>query len=119
MRQESAMDTGPRSPNNFLSSLSSADFNLLRPHLEHVELIHESVLANAGDTLTRVYFPHSGVISLVLSLVHGERIGVAMVGRDSVFGAAAALNGLIALNDAIVQLPGEASTLEVAYLRSA
>jgi CRP-like cAMP-binding protein len=42
-----------------------------------------------------------------------------MVGRDSVYGAAAALNGRVALNDAIVQIPGAASTIDVAHLRKA
>jgi CRP-like cAMP-binding protein len=113
------MDVSPRSPNNLLSSLSAADFELLRPHLQHAELIHETTLARAGDAIARVYFPHSGIISLVLSLADGERIEVAMVGRDSVFGASAALDGRTALNDAIVQLPGEASTLDVSHLRAA
>ena len=42
-----------------------------------------------------------------------------MVGRDSVYGASAALDGGIALNDAIVQFQGDASILEVADLRAA
>jgi CRP-like cAMP-binding protein len=117
MRQESAL--APRSPNNLLASLSPADFALLRPHLQQVELVHEAVLAEAGETQDRVYFPHSGIISLVLSLAGGERIEVAMVGRDSVYGASVALNGQAALNDAIVQLPGEASTLDASHLRAA
>jgi CRP-like cAMP-binding protein len=119
MRQESALAKEPRSPNNLLASLSPKDFELLRPHLRQEELIHEVVLARAGETLDRVYFPHSGIISLVLSLAGGEKIEVAMIGRDSIFGASAALNGQAALNDAIVQLPGEASTLDVAHLRAA
>jgi hypothetical protein len=42
-----------------------------------------------------------------------------MTGRDSVFGGSAALDGKISLTDAVVQLPGTASTLEVAVLRAA
>jgi CRP-like cAMP-binding protein len=42
-----------------------------------------------------------------------------MIGRDSIFGASAALDGNISLTDAIVQLPGTASTLEVGVLRTA
>ena len=113
------MNARPPSPNNLLASLSRADFELLGPHLRDAELVHETVLARAGDSLDRVYFPHSGIISLVLTLEGGEAIEVAMVGRDSVYGAAAALDGRIALNDAIVQIPGTASTLDIGRLRSA
>jgi hypothetical protein len=42
-----------------------------------------------------------------------------MVGRDSVYGASAALDGGIALNDAIVQLAGQASIVDVAQVRAA
>ena len=42
-----------------------------------------------------------------------------MVGRDSVFGAAAALDGGISLTDAVVLLPGTASILDVADFRAA
>lgn len=77
------------------------------------------VVVEADAPLARVYFPHSGVISLVVSLAGGEMIEAAMVGRDSIFGASAALDGGVSLNDAIVQLAGAASTLDVAHLRAA
>jgi CRP-like cAMP-binding protein len=113
------LDARPRSPNRLLTSLLPADFELLRPHLQDVELVHETVLARAGDTLSRVYFPHSGAISLVLTLEGGEAIEIAMVGRDSVYGASTSIDGRVAVNDAIVQIPGAASTLDVAHLRTA
>jgi hypothetical protein len=87
------MDARARPPNNLLAALSAADLELLRPRLHEVELIHETVLARAGDTLERVYFPSSGILSLVVTLEGGEAIEVAMVGLDSVYGAAAALGG--------------------------
>ena len=113
------MDAIPRSPNHLLAVLPGADFEQLRPHLQTIELVQETVLVAAGDRLTRVFFPHNGVISLVVSLAGGGMVEVAMVGRDSVFGASAALDGNISLTDAIVQLPGAASTLEVGILRTA
>jgi CRP-like cAMP-binding protein len=108
-----------RSPNKLLASLSVADFELLRPHLRSVELKHKAALVRTGEPLTYVYFPDNGVISLVVRLLNGDTIEAAMIGRDSVFGAAAALNGCIAINDAIVQLPGTASILGVAQIRRA
>jgi CRP-like cAMP-binding protein len=102
-----------------LASLPPEEIELLRPYLKPLELAAQTVLVTAGEPLTRVYFPHSGIISLVTRLNEGETVEAAMIGRDSVFGASAALNGDIALNEAIVQLPGTASIVEVAHLRQA
>jgi len=55
----------------------------LRPHLKPVELVHEAVLFEPGETVDRVYFPHTGIISLVIALASGEVIEAAMIGRDS------------------------------------
>jgi CRP-like cAMP-binding protein len=108
-----------RSPNRLLASLPPADFELFRPYLKTIELVQEKVLISAGDHQTKAYFPHSGVISLVVSLADGKTVEIAMVGRDSIFGASAALDGNISLTDAVVQLPGFASTLAVEHLRHA
>ena len=105
--------------NHLLQAMPAAEFEVLRPHLEFVELVREAVLVQAGAPLTHVYLPHSGVISLVVSLSEGQTVEVAMVGRDSVFGAAAALDGRISLTDAVVMLPGTASILDVANFRAA
>jgi CRP-like cAMP-binding protein len=105
--------------NHLLQSLPAAEFDALRPHLQFVELVREAVLVEAGAPLTHVYLPHSGIISLVVSLAEGQMVEVAMVGRDSVFGAAAALDGRISLTDAVVMLPGTASILDVAHFRAA
>jgi CRP-like cAMP-binding protein len=88
------------------------------PHLETIELVQETLLVGAGDPLTRVYFPHDGVISLVVSLAAGGSVEVAMIGQDSIFGGSAALDGNISLTDAVVQLSGRASTLAVGILRT-
>ena len=44
-------------------------------------------------------------------------IEVAMIGRDSMVGASAALDGEVSLNKAIVQLAGSGSSLDVAQFR--
>jgi CRP-like cAMP-binding protein len=77
----------------------------------------EEVLFEAGDKVDRVYFPHSGIISLVIELAGGETIEAAMIGRDSMLGATSALDGEISLNKAIVQLSGVGETLDVAQFR--
>jgi hypothetical protein len=59
------LDAIARSPNQLLAALSAADLELLRSHLETIELVQEDVLVAAGDRLTRIFFPHNGAISLV------------------------------------------------------
>jgi CRP-like cAMP-binding protein len=107
----------PSSPNRLLASLAPADFESLRPHLKPTKLKNETVLYEAGDTVDRVFFPHSGIISLVVELSGGQAIEAAMIGRDSLLGATAALDGQVSLNKAIVQLPGHSEILNVAKFR--
>jgi CRP-like cAMP-binding protein len=108
-----------QSSNGMLAALPAATFHQLAPYLQTFELRHETVLVQAGDRLTHVYFPHGGVISLVVALAGGEMIEVAMVGRNSLMGGFAGLEDRIALTSAIVRLPGTASLLEVERFRKA
>ena len=114
------MDWAPRSPNGFLASLLPEDFELIRPHLRTVDLVQEAVLVEVDEILKRAYLPHQGVISIVVKLAKGENVQIAMVGRDSIFGAFSALgDDPTALDSAIVLVPGIASTLDVDRLRAA
>jgi CRP-like cAMP-binding protein len=113
------LESAPRSPNGFLSSLAADDYELIRPHLRTADLAQESVLVEVNETLKRAYLPYRGVISLVVRLARGENVQVAMVGRDSIFGAFSALGHGTALNSAIVLISGVASTLDLDRLRAA
>ncbi len=113
------MDSIPRSANGFLSSLSADDYDLIRPHLRTVDLPPELELVEIRQTIRRAYLPHRGVISLVVKLTRGENIQVAMIGRDSIFGAFSALGDPTAPNSAVVLVPSVASTLDVDRLRAA
>src|SRR5436190_1969876 len=106
------------SSNEFLTGLSKADFNRLRPHLKPMELPHETVLFDAGSAIPRVYFPTSGIVSLVIELENGGTVEAGMIGRDGVVGASAAFDGPNALNKAIVQSAGEALTIDPQQLKA-
>ncbi|HJS62088.1 MAG TPA: Crp/Fnr family transcriptional regulator [Pseudolabrys sp.] len=106
-----------QSSNMLLDSVPAKTFAAIEPHLKTVELVHGEVLTEAGDEVTRVYFPHSGVISLVVELNIGDMIETAMVGRDGALNLSSALDGKVSLNKTIVQLAGAASTIEVDRLR--
>ena len=106
-----------KSPNSLLASLPADVFSALSPHLKLVELKFGDVLAETGGAVRKVYFPYSGVISLVVELDVGSMIETAMVGRDGVLSAAAALDGKVSLNKGVVQLAGSAGAMEVDQLR--
>jgi len=55
----------------------------------------------------------------MVRLSEGQTVEVATIGRDSVFGAAVALDGGVSLTAAVVVLPGTASVLDAAGLRAA
>ena len=106
-----------KSPNRLLASLPSGVYSALTPHLKIVELKFGDVVAEAGSAIRQVYFPYSGVISLVVELDVGSMIETAMVGHDGVLNAAPALDGKVSLNKGIVQMAGSAGTIEVSRLR--
>jgi hypothetical protein len=107
------------SGNLLLASLSPSDAAALEPHLKPVHLEHEKVLFEAGGEVTDIYFPTGAIVSLVVGLSSGEVIEAAMVGKDGVVGASAALGGNIPVNQGIVQLAGPALMCNVDVLKSA
>src|SRR5262249_49366818 len=107
-----------RPPNRLLQSLHAIDFEAIQPHLQIVDLNRESLLVEAGAPLTHVFLPHSGIVSLVVSLSEGQAVEVAMIGRDGIVGAAEALGDGISLTDAVVLCPGTASALTTADFRT-
>jgi CRP-like cAMP-binding protein len=113
------LDSISRPPNGFLSALTADDFEQMRPHLRTVDLTQDFVLVEVGQPLKRAYLPHRGVISLVVDLARGEHVQVGLVGRDSIFGVFAALGDPVALNRAVVAVPGTASTIDLDRLRAA
>ena len=106
-----------KSPNRLLASLPADAFSAISPYLKIVELKFGDVVAEAGSPIRQVYFPYSGVISLVVELDVGAMIETAMVGHDGVLNAAPALDGKVSLNKGIVQVAGSAGTIEVNRFR--
>jgi CRP-like cAMP-binding protein len=105
------------SPNHFLASLSAQDSELLYPHLKSEQFRQGTVLYDAEETIERVYFPHTGVISLVVGLTTGQFVEAGVLGRNSVVGAGGPLDGAIALNRAIAQVESAGMAVETAVLK--
>ena len=103
--------------NFLLRALAGAELVALTPHLRPTELRQHDTVFDVRDAVTDVYFPVNAVVSLVIPLATGEVIETAMVGRDGVIGAAAALNGRVSLNRGVVQIGGRAMACPVETLK--
>ena len=106
-------------PNLLLQALPEAEFEALRSHLEVVKLDKNAILIESNGPIGRIYLPHSGAVSIVVGLSDGQTVQVAMVGRDGIVGASSALGDQTSMTEAVVLLPGSASVIDVAVLRSA
>jgi CRP-like cAMP-binding protein len=76
----SAQSDWPR--NRLLLALPPADFRRLMPELEQIRCEREQVLTDADSPLDRVFFPDSGVVSVVAVYADGSIIEAATIGRE-------------------------------------
>src|SRR4051812_46927954 len=97
----------PHTDNRLLAALSQNDLALLKPRLRPLQVKQHQILFEPGDKLHTTYFPLTAIVSLVVLLSKGESVEAAMVGRDGVVSATAALNGKLAVNRGVIQLAGE------------
>jgi len=58
-------DPSNRLRNRLLLALPSSDLKRLMPELEHIRCQREQVLMDADSSLDHVFFPDSGVVSVV------------------------------------------------------
>jgi CRP-like cAMP-binding protein len=112
------MSLTQRPSNHLLQALPAAEFNALCPRLKTIELVKQTILVEAGSTPAQIYLPHSGAVSMAVGLSQGQRVEVALIGRDGLVGASAALGADIWPSDAVVLLPGTASVVDIADLKA-
>ena len=105
--------------NRFLATLPPHDFSMLAPHLRTIWLERGVMLHEAGEKLERVYFLHTGMVSLVAVMQSGAAVETATIGRAGVIGASAGLGAKLALARAIVQLPGTTAWISASQFHAA
>jgi CRP-like cAMP-binding protein len=105
--------------NKLLAGLPNKDFEKLSPHLISGSFAQGTVLAEAGNKIDDVYFPLSGMISLVAVMRDGKAIETATVGHDGVFGAMVSFGYMVSQVRAIVQVPMSAMKISTAQFRKA
>ncbi|HEX8236960.1 MAG TPA: Crp/Fnr family transcriptional regulator [Abditibacteriaceae bacterium] len=102
--------------NHILASLPRSDYERLRPHLHLIDMHSGDSLHEIGALLEHVYFPNSGMISLVLTSNEGTNVEVGIVGREGMAGTASVLGGAPAISQSIVQIEGTAMQLPTSVL---
>lgn len=103
--------------NRLLQMLPEEDRVALSRHLNVVPLNQGDVLAEPGDNISNVHFPHSGIISFMVALDDGALVQTFMVGQDGVVGASQALDDRTSINKILVQVSGEGSVISRTPLR--
>lgn len=72
--------------NQLLSSLPQEEYKRLLPNLELVSLNFKQIIYAPDEAIDYVYFPNSGIISLVNVTKDGRTVEVAMVGNEGMAG---------------------------------
>jgi CRP-like cAMP-binding protein len=105
----SAASNWPR--NRLLLALPSCNLKRLMPELEHVACQRGQVLMDADSSLDHVYFPDSGVVSVVAVYADGSVIEMATIGREGCTGVKAVFGAKQSSFRLLVQLPGSAAKM--------
>ncbi|MGQ0741503.1 MAG: Crp/Fnr family transcriptional regulator [Alphaproteobacteria bacterium] len=102
--------------NRLLAALHASDLALLAPHLVEVPLKLGAILQEQGELVRHVYFPHSGMISVLAIMRDGRGVETIAVGNEGMLGGMAGLGQWRASNRAVVQVAGTASQIGASEL---
>lgn len=103
--------------NDLLCALDLPIYEQLAPCLTTVEFARGQVFYEPGQLIDQVYFPNSGVISLLSVMEDGSAIETSTIGRESAVGLLAGLTSVAAFSRIVGQSPGMASRVDAARLR--
>ena len=104
-----ALSNWPR--NRLLLALPSRNLKRLMPELEHVRCQHGQVLMDADSALDHVFFPDSGVVSVVAVYADGSIIEMATIGREGCTGMQAVFGDKKSSVRLLVQISGSAAKM--------
>ena len=94
--------------NRLLHHLTGSDIFDILSVLKECPLPLDAVLHVSGEPIEFVYFPLSGIISLLTLSRSGEQVKTGITGRDGVLGASVGAFGPNSFGQAIVRVPGTA-----------
>jgi CRP-like cAMP-binding protein len=72
--------------NKILLSIPDAEYRIIRPHLEYLELPSHLTLYERSEKLRYVHFPNTGLVSLVVPMENGQSVEAGVVGNEGATG---------------------------------
>jgi CRP-like cAMP-binding protein len=113
-RQPSVPD--PRQ-NRLLAALPEFEFQRLASILEPVALATGTALYESGRRQPYLYFPASGIVSLLYVLEDGASTEIALTGREGVVGVSLFMGGGVTPSRAVVQIAGHGWRMRAAAMK--
>lgn len=99
--------------NLILAQLPDSEFGALQTQFNTVLLPRGAVLQASAEPIEFVYFPLSGMISVLTVMRDGDMIDTAVIGCEGVLGGAAAIEGWRPFGQALVLLDGKGVRMAV------
>lgn len=112
-----ATQSEARPRNRLMAALTGEEWERLSPYLGRTLLIEGQNLFHGGQAIERVYFPNTGLVSMVVNARDGSQVEVGVAGREGLVGDMSLLSGGTTLLRGIVQAAGTACWLPVAVVR--
>lgn len=110
-KRQSLTDSSKWPRNRLLDALPSRSLEQIRSELELIQLTGGEVLADVDSVLSHVYFPDSGVISILAVYEDGSTIEMATVGREGFTDVHAISGAKTSSARLLVQIPGTAARM--------
>ena len=107
----------PPIANRLLAALPKKDYQTLLPYLEEIPLVFEEILYQPNALLSDVYFPNSGIVSLLAGVNERSTLEVGLVGNEGVVGLSVFMGVNSSLNRAVVQGAGSAMKMKATAFR--
>lgn len=104
--------------NRILAALPAEQFARLQQHLSTVRLERDEVLYITGDEIRYVYFPISGLMSLLSTTETGSTVEVAMVGNEGIIGLPVILKNKMIPYEVTVQTETDAYRIKAEDLQA-
>jgi CRP-like cAMP-binding protein len=104
--------------NHLLAALPASARERLQPHLESVALPLGLAIYESGSKLRHLYFPASGIVTLLYGMESGASTQIAVIGNEGVVGIALFMGGESTPTRAVVQSAGHGHRLKAAVLKT-